>query len=107
MAEYITKQQAIDLVKSMEVLIGCTGVSVLTKGIEGMEATEGQQRWISTKDRMPAPFVTVIVQMPLEAPFPTVSWGFITGDGNWHCNHLNRDEGEVTHWMYLPKPPKE
>jgi hypothetical protein len=24
----------------MEVLIGCTGVSVLTKGIEGMEAIE-------------------------------------------------------------------
>lgn len=35
--EYITKSQAIDLVKSMEVLIGCTGVSVLTKCIEGLE----------------------------------------------------------------------
>lgn len=104
MAEYITKQQVIDLVKSMEVLIGCTGVSVLTKGIEGLE---GQQGWISVKDRMPEPFVTVIVQMPLEAPLPTVSWGFITGDGNWHCNHFNRDEDEVTHWMPMPEPPKE
>ena len=42
MAEYITKQQVIDLVKSMEVLIGCTGVSVLTKGIEGLET----QHWV-------------------------------------------------------------
>ena len=40
MAEDITKQQAIDLVKSMEVLIGCTGVSVLTKGIEGLESAK-------------------------------------------------------------------
>ena len=39
--EYITKQQAIDLVKSMEVLIGCTGVSVLTKCIEGLEGYRG------------------------------------------------------------------
>jgi hypothetical protein len=39
--EYITKQQAIDLVKSMEVLIGCTGASVLTKCIEGLEGYRG------------------------------------------------------------------
>lgn len=38
--EYITKQQAIDIIKQYEVLIGCTGVSVLTKAIERM--TEGQ-----------------------------------------------------------------
>ena len=36
MEEYITKQKAIDLVKSMEVAIGCTGVSVLTRGFERM-----------------------------------------------------------------------
>ena len=40
MTEYITKQQAIDLVKSYEVLIGCTGVSVLTKAFERMESAE-------------------------------------------------------------------
>ena len=31
------KAQMIEEVKSLEVLIGCTGVSVLTKGIEGLE----------------------------------------------------------------------
>jgi len=40
MTEYITKAQAIDYIKSMEVLIGCTGVSVLTKGFEQMEAAK-------------------------------------------------------------------
>ena len=34
--EYITKQQAIDLVKRCEVIIGCTGVVVLTREIERM-----------------------------------------------------------------------
>jgi hypothetical protein len=63
--------------------------------------------WISVADRLPTPFVTVIVHMPLESPMPTVSWGFITGDGNWYCNYFNRDEDEVTHWMPLPEPPKE
>ena len=44
MSEYITKQQAIDLIKSLEVLIGCTGVSVLTSGIKRMESVQ-QRKW--------------------------------------------------------------
>lgn len=36
--EYITKQQAIDLVKSLEVVLGCLGVSVLTRELERLEA---------------------------------------------------------------------
>ena len=43
MIEYITKQQAIDLVKSLEVAIGCLGVSVLTREIERLPVREG--RW--------------------------------------------------------------
>ena len=63
--------------------------------------------WISVKDRLPEPFVTVIVQMPLEAPLPTVGWGFIKGDGEWYCNYFSRKKDEVTHWMPLSEPPKE
>lgn len=40
MAEYITKQQVIELVKRCEVIIGCTGAAVLTREIERIEATE-------------------------------------------------------------------
>lgn len=42
--EYITKQQAISLIKQYEVLIGCTGVSVLTSGIKRMESVQ-QRKW--------------------------------------------------------------
>ena len=44
MTEYITKSQAIDFIKSLEALIGCTGVSVLTRGIERMESVQ-QRKW--------------------------------------------------------------
>lgn len=63
--------------------------------------------WISVNDRLPNPYETVIVQMPLAAPLPTVSWGFIKSDGKWYCNYSNRADDEVTHWMPLPEPPKE
>jgi hypothetical protein len=49
MAEYITKEQAIDYIKSMEVLIGCTGVSVLTKGFEQMEDGRNHGWWNQLK----------------------------------------------------------
>ena len=44
MLEYITKRQAIDLVKSLEVVLGCLGVSVLVREIERMEAVEPVRR---------------------------------------------------------------
>ena len=36
--------------------------------------------WISVDDRLPEPFVPVLVQMPGEEPFPTVREGFISND---------------------------
>lgn len=50
MTEYITKQQAIDLIKSLEALIGCTGVSVLTSGIERMESVQ-QRHWRKRREK--------------------------------------------------------
>ena len=64
------------------------------------------QEWISVDDRLPEPFVTVLVQMPGEEPFPTVREGFISNDGVWQSAMFRREPGEVTHWMPLPQPPK-
>lgn len=63
-------------------------------------------KWISSKERLPNAFVTVIVQMPLESPLPTVGWGFVNNEGKWYANHFDREQDEVTHWMPLPDPPK-
>ena len=64
------------------------------------------QKWIPVSERLPKKFVTVLVQMPLEEPCPTVTWGFLTDSGLWHANFFDREKDEVTHWMPLPQPPK-
>ena len=63
--------------------------------------------WISVKDRLPKPVVSVLVYMPGERPLPTVHEGFLAIEGVWYANHFDRDPDEVTHWMPLPEPPKE
>ena len=65
------------------------------------------QEWISVDDRLPEPFVSVLVQMPGEEPFPTVREGFISNDGIWQSAMFRREPGEVTHWQPMPQPPKE
>ena len=65
------------------------------------------QKWISVDDMLPEPFVSVLVQMPGEEPFPTVREGFISNDGIWQSAMFRREPGEVTHWMQMPQPPKE
>lgn len=64
------------------------------------------QEWIPVDDMLPDPFVSVLVQMPGEEPFPTVREGFISNDGIWQSAMFRRAPGEVTHWMQMPHPPK-
>ena len=65
------------------------------------------QEWISVEDRLPEPFVSVLVHMLGEEPFPTVREGFISNDGIWQSAMFRREPGEVTHWQPMPQPPKE
>ena len=64
------------------------------------------QEWISVNDRLPEPFVSVLVNMPGEEPCPTVREGFISNDGIWQSAMFRREPGEVTHWKPMPQPPK-
>ena len=43
--------------------------------------------WISVAERLPTPFVSVLVFMPKEHPLPTVHEGFISDDRIWVANH--------------------
>ena len=63
-------------------------------------------QWISVKDRLPEPYVSVLVNMPGEKPFRTVREGFISNDGIWQSAMFRREPGEVTHWQPMPQPPK-
>jgi hypothetical protein len=97
--EYITKQQAIDLVKSLEVVLGCLGVSVLTREIERLPDC-----WISTKDSLPEAREEVLIHHKEIGVFEA----FFTDDGYWETDSgwWSRQR-DVTHWMPLPEPPKE
>ena len=63
--------------------------------------------WISVDDRLPEPFVSVLVHMPGEEPCPTVREGFIPNDGIWQSAMFRREPGEVTHWQPMPLAPEE
>lgn len=63
--------------------------------------------WISVEERLPDPFVTVLVHMPQEKPLPTVHAGYISKDGEWVGGMFKRDKDEVTHWMPLPEAPDD
>ena len=73
---------------------------------ENAELRARVQEWISVDDRLPEPYVSVLVNMPGEKPFRTVREGFISNDGIWQSAMVRREPGEVTHWKPLPHPPK-
>ena len=74
---------------------------------ENTELRARVQEWISVDDRLPEPFVSVLVHMPGEEPCPTVHEGFISNDGIWQSSMFRREPGEVTHWQPMPQPPKK
>ena len=73
---------------------------------ENAELRARVQEWISVNDRLPEPYVSVLVNMPGEKPFRTVREGFISNDGIWQSAMIRREPGEVTHWQPIPQPPK-
>ena len=87
---------------------GCTREYVKNEMVASHLIANGVtvQEWISVKDGLPEPFVSVLVQMPGEEPFPTVREGFISNDGIWQSAMFRREPGEVTHWQPMPEPPK-
>ena len=61
------------------------------------------QEWISVDDRLP--------ESGKESILIALRWGEVDigwcEDGRWSSEFVNEyEEGEVTHWMPLPEPPK-
>ena len=61
------------------------------------------QEWISVDDRLP--------ESGKEGVLIALRWGGVDigwcEDGRWSSEFINEyEEGEVTHWMPIPQPPK-
>lgn len=65
-----------------------------------------KQEWISVDERLPKPFVSVLVYMPGETPHPTVREGFINNRGKWYAGGFDRLPDEVVMWKEMPEAPK-
>ena len=59
--------------------------------------------WISVKDRLPEPWVSVLVYMPEEYPCQTVHQGYLSPVGWVYW----KSPAEITHWMPMPEGPEE
>ena len=98
------------LVELLTEFYGCDpmyyGVDALTIAQHLIAHGVTVQEWISVNDRLPEPYVSVLVNMPGEKPFRTVREGFISNDGIWQSAMFRREPGEVTHWKPMPQPPK-
>lgn len=62
------------------------------------------REWISVTERLP--------ESGKESVLIALRWGEVDigwcEDGRWRSEFVNEyEEGEVTHWMPLPNPPKE
>lgn len=61
--------------------------------------------WISVKEELPEQFHVVIACRTNKAGERVVEAGYYSGDGIWKT--VAQPTKGVTHWMPMPKPPKE
>ena len=88
----------------------CKMLDVVLDAAEAINQLEAQQpRWISVKEREPEPYVSVLGYIPDEAPMPVVREGYRVSPGNRNAYYFPvlADYKDITHWMEMPKPPKE
>lgn len=115
MEEYIGKEKAIQMFQELEKgaredgnLIAAGAYRVCAGVIRKMKSAEVEaiKPWHPATEP-PDPFVSVLVEMPGEEPFPTVREGYISDDGIWVAGWFRREPGEVTQWRPMPLPPKK
>lgn len=61
-------------------------------------------QWISVKERLPRNYIEVLV---FDAIDREMFLGAIGSSGEWEVPGYRTEMFNVTHWMPLPKPPKE
>lgn len=62
--------------------------------------------WISVEEKLPPAFVSVLAYMPDAEPFPQVREAYTVGGRSFYFPCI-KDIHRVTHWAWMPEPPKE
>lgn len=115
MEVYISKKKAIQMFQGPEKgvredgnLIAAGAYRVCVDIIRMMEGVEVDQAnlWHPATEP-PVPFMSVLVEMPYEDPFPTVREGYISDNGTCVAGGFRREPGEVIRWRPLPLPLKK
>lgn len=88
-------------------LLACLSERYAEKVIAAGYCKDAAPVWISVEDKLPEPFVQVLVYMPGEKPFPQVREGYIDKDGVWVSGYFKRESGEAKAWAKMPEPPKD
>ena len=116
----MTKQEILDQFRDINYAYNdCTKLNTLSAMLD--ELLEAAQQWISVKDRLPEgktnpvtlDFNEVICFCdfggdPKRTDVRTYKFGTRLGDTKPHFWHGPKImDGVVTHWQYLPEPPKE
>lgn len=60
--------------------------------------------WIEVGNKFPKPFESVLINIPDEAPLPTVHEGYYA-NGEWFSFISKYNIKNVSHWAKMPEPP--
>lgn len=63
--------------------------------------------WISTKDGLPSRNKVCLITLKTSEGTPQVMEAYLDYGGTWWRGSVSLINEYVTHWMPLPKPPKE
>jgi hypothetical protein len=122
MTEYISKHEAYTMMKDLEAAYIYPPVkeayATAARRIDQIRPADVQpvNQWISVKDRLPevgkSVLVAVVINAKLNLPFsidftPEIRIGWLEEIGKWGLQFDSADRDEITHWMPLPKLPKD
>lgn len=83
-------------------------INKMKEGFVDLIKSQPSFGWISAKEQLPKPFISVIINIPCDSPLPTVNEGYYNGDGNWLTIYGDMyTMEEVPFWMPMPEPPKD
>lgn len=85
----------------------CDHILDATKMVD-VNSLNNSKSWISVKNEMPPKDMLVYFYAPKKGFYPNVLFGFWDND-RWYVGGEVRPilSKDVTHWMYIPEPPKE